>query len=159
MKIAMGLDPGIGNTGYAVVKRTSTGYKLLDSGYRETGTKASLGDRLDSQFGTIHSKLFRWKPDLLGIEAIFFNRNISSCISTANVIGVAELAAFRCKIPSIQIKPQDAKMAVGCIGNASKKDVRLMVNKILRIPIQRRIKNPHEADAAAVAIAALLKGR
>ena len=154
MKIAMGLDPGIGNTGYAIVKRTSTGYELLDSGYRETSTKATLGDRLDIQHGLVCDRLMTYKPDILGIEAIFFNRNISSCISTAHVIGVAELAAFRLCIPALQVKPQDAKMAVGCIGNASKKHVRIMVNKVLR----SYIRNQHECDAAAIAIAALLKG-
>ena len=152
-KIVMGLDPGIGNTGCAVVERTLTDYILLNSGYTETSTKASLGDRLDSQFITVHDWLMAYKPDLLAIEAIYFNRNVKSCISTAHVIGVAELAAYRLEIPTLQIKPQDVKQAVGCRGNADKSQIKMMVNKIVKTPI----KNHHEADAVAVAIAGLLK--
>jgi len=154
MKIALGIDPGIGNTGYAVVRRTATGYQLLSSGYREMSTKATFGDRLDSHFITITDRLMAYEPDILAIESAFFNRNVSSHNSTVSVIAIAELAAHRLGIPTVQIKPPDVKKAVGCIAKASKDDVKTRVNGILNA----NIRNHHEADACAVAIAALLKG-
>ena len=88
----------------------------------------------------------------MSIESVFFNRNISSCISTASVIAIAELAAEQVSIPTLQIKPQLVKAAVTGTGNASKSAVKKMVNKLLG----SNLRNGHEADAAAAAIAGLL---
>ena len=68
MKIILGIDPGIGNTGWAVVKRHATGYTLIDSGYQTTPTKAPFGERLNTQFITIHDRLMAYEPNALAIE-------------------------------------------------------------------------------------------
>ena len=153
MKTAMGLDPGIGNTGFAFVQRTASGYQLLDSGYRTTSTTDPLCKRLYDLYTPIWLLMDEHKPDILAIEAAFFNKNISSHNSTVGVIAIAELAAFRNGVPTIQIKPQMVKSAVTGRGTASKEHVKRMVNRILSIDIC----NDHEADAAAVAIAGFLK--
>ena len=152
----LGLDPGIGNTGWSIVAlETSHDYRLIDSGYRTTLKTETLGDRLDSHYITIHDRLMAYTPDLLAIEAVYFNKNISSCISTASVIAIAELAAFRLGIPTQQFKPQTIKAAVTGSQTASKATVKRYVNNLLSADI----KNDHEADAAAVAVAGLLKLR
>lgn len=155
MKRILGIDPGIGNTGWAIVYRTATGYRLVDSGYRETPTKSTFGDRLDSHFCTITDRLMAHTPDALAIESAFFNKNISSHNSTVSVIAIAELAAYRLGIPTVQIKPQLVKQAVGCGPKASKDAVKKRINALLKADI----KNHHESDAAAAAIAALLRGK
>lgn len=153
--IVIGLDPGIGSSGWAVVAWENNEYRLIDSGYRTTLKSISFGDRLDMQYITIHSKLMAFKPDLLAIEAIYFNRNISSCISTAGVIAIAELASFRLGVPTEQFKPQAVKKAVTGSSVASKETVKRCVNGLLIADI----RNQHEADAAAVAVAGLLQLR
>lgn len=92
-------------------------------------------------------------PDLVSIEAIFFNRNISSCISTASVIAIVELAAQQACVSTLQIKPQAVKSAVTGNGSAGKSDVMAFVNRLLNTEISR----DHEADATAAAIAGLLQ--
>ena len=154
MKTVLGLDPGLANTGWACVRRTASGYQLINSGYQTTSTKASFGDRLDSQFITIHDRLMAYKPDILAIEACFFNKNISSHNATVSVIAMAELAAYRLGIPTLQIKPQLVKAAVTGRSTAAKEHIKVMVNRLLNTDI----KNHHEADACAVAVAGLLKG-
>ena len=154
MKTAIGIDPGIGNTGYACVKRHASGYTLIDSGAITTSTKDPLGRRLHHHYCNFYWLLRDHRPDIFSIEMVFHNRNISSSISTASVIAVAELAGVMQCVPAIQVKPQDVKSAVTGRGTASKEHVKRMVNRILSADI----RNHHEADAAAVAIAALLKG-
>ena len=151
--LSLGLDPGIGNTGWSLVRRTSTGYRRTDSGVITTAAATSLGKRLDHHFVRLHEILKTYTPDLVSIESVFFNRNISSCISTASVIAIVELAAEQVSIPTLQIKPQAVKSAVTGTGNASKEAVKKMVNKLLGSDL----RNGHEADAAAAAIAGLLK--
>ena len=150
--LSLGLDPGIGNTGWALVRRTATGYRLIDSGMITTCPSKSLGKRLDQHFTRLHEILKTDTPDLVTIEAVYFNRNISSCISTASVIAVAELAACQLAIPVVQVKPQAVKASVTGSGTASKAAVKKMVNKLLHSDI----RTDHAADAAAAAIAGLL---
>ena len=108
---------------------------------------------MDQHFVRLQEILKTYTPDIVSIESVFFNRNISSCISTASVIAIAELASEQAGIPTIQIKPQMVKSAVTGTGTASKQSVKKMVNKIL----DTTLTNGHEADAAAAAIAGLLK--
>ena len=55
--LCLGLDPGIGNTGWALVRRTATGYRLIDSGVITTLPRISLGKRLDQHFTRLHEIL------------------------------------------------------------------------------------------------------
>ena len=151
--LALGLDPGIGNCGYAIVQRLPNRYHLLHSGVIYTSSRAPLGVRLQTHYSTIRELLTEFSPDLVSIESVFFNKNISSCISTASVIAVAELAGVQTSIPTLQIKPQAVKSAVTGVGSASKSAVKRMVNKLLNVSLT----NDHETDAAATSIAGLLE--
>ncbi len=111
-RLALGLDPGIGNCGYALVQRLPSRYQLLHSGVIFTSPRALLGYCLDTHYATIRELLTEHSPDLVSIEAVFFNKNISSCLSTASVIAIAELASVQAHIVAIQIKPQTVKAAV-----------------------------------------------
>ena len=134
------------------MRRTATGYRLRDSGVICTVPHAPLGYRLNHHYEAVREILTEHSPTLVSIESVFFNRNISSCISTASVIAIAELASEQAGIPALQIKPQAVKSAVTGTGTASKQAVKKMVNKITGTTLT----NGHEADAAAAAIAGLL---
>ena len=151
--LALGLDPGIGNCGYAIVQRLPNGYQLLHSGVIYTSPRVSLGNRLQTHYSTIREVLTEYSPDFVSIESVFFNKNISSCISTASVIAVAELASVQAGIATLQIKPQAVKSAVTGVGTASKSAVKRMVNKLLNASLT----NDRETDAAATGIAGLLQ--
>ena len=69
------------------------------------------------------------------------------------MIAIAELASEQMGIPVLQIKPQAVKSAVTGTGSASKSAVKRMVNKLLAADI----RDGHEADVVAAAIAGLLK--
>ena len=143
--IARGIDPGIANTGFAIIERLPTLYRRLRSGSIRTASSAPIGNRLDAIYTEIHALLADYRPDLVCIESVFFNRNITSCISTAGVIAICELASVQAGILALQIKPQNAKRAVTGTGTASNR----LVNRLLRTDI----KSHHEAAAAAIAIA------
>ena len=151
-KICLGVDPGIAATGWGVVQRKPTGFSRVDSGVISTDAVLPIGTRLEIHFDGFKELLAEHAPTLVCIEAVFFNRNIKSCISTASVIAVIELACIQRGTPTLQVKPQAVKAAVTGTGRAGKQLVKRNVNKLLRT----QIKSPHEADAAAAAIAGLL---
>lgn len=150
--LCLGVDPGIASTGWGIVQRKPTGFARLDSGVISTNAVLPIGTRLEIHFDGFKELLAEHAPTLVCIEAVFFNRNIKSCISTASVIAVIELACIQRGTPTLQVKPQAVKAAVTGRGTSAKEQVKRNVNKLLRT----EITSSHEADAAAAAIAGLL---
>lgn len=149
----LGIDPGLANCGWAVVHRSTSKYRLIASGCLDTPKSETLGKRLASIYAGICQILAEHAPDVVCIEAVYFNKNVSSCISTAQVIATVELASAHAEIKTGQVKPQTVKAATGMGGKASKEQVNRMVNRLL----SAEIANGHESDAAAAAIAGLLR--
>ena len=89
----------------------------------------------------------------MAVEKVYFNRNVSSAISTGGVIYICLLIAEQIGIPSVQVTPQQAKAAIGN-PKASKDEVKRVIQRLTGL----KTGNAHTADAAAIAIAGLLKG-
>ena len=149
----LGIDPGIGNTGWAIVKHEANRYEHIDSGVILTHAHVPIGKRLSTHYTMIRQLITEHSPDLVSIESVYFNRNISSCLSTASVIAIVELAAHQSCVSTLQIKPQTAKAAVTGNGSAGESDVMAFVNRLLNTDIRL----DHESDACAAAIAGLLQ--
>ena len=149
----LGIDPGLAHTGWSVVRRKkSGGFQHLASGVISTEASACDAVRYATIYNAVNALIAEHTPDVLSIERVYFNKNVSSCLSTASVIGVIRLSAELARMPSIQVRPQAVKAAVTGGGRASKAQVQKMVAKLLGVDIQ----NAHAADAAAVAMAGLL---
>ena len=150
----LGIDPGLANCGWSVVSRPRSGrFQHLASGVIRTESSACDAVRYATIYNAVNALIAEHAPDVLSIESVYFNKNVSSCLSTASVIGVILLSAELSRMPSIQVRPQSVKAAVTGGGRASKAQVSKMVAKLLRVDIQ----NAHASDAAAVAMAGLLQ--
>ena len=150
----LGMDPGLANTGWSVIRRHRSGrLDHLASGVIRTESDACEAVRYATIYNAVNAIREEHTPDLLSVESVYFNKNVSSCLSTASVIGVILLAAELAALPSIQVRPQTVKAAVCGVGRASKAQVKRMVSKLLDVDI----RNGHACDAAAVAIAGLLE--
>ena len=152
-KLVLGIDPGIASAGFAIVRRLPDHYELVDSGLVKTPARTPLGNRLLTHFTQIQTLLETHSPDLVAIEAVFHNRNISSSISTGQVIGVVELACAIADVPILQVQPQFVKASVLGVGQASKDAVIKAVNKLLGV----KLRSSHVADAVGCAVAGHLK--
>ena len=149
----LGIDPGLANCGWSVVSRKkSGGFVHLASGVIRTESSACDAVRYATIYNAVNDLIFQHTPDILSIESVYFNKNVSSCLSTASVIGVILLASHLTELPSLQVRPQSVKAAVCGVGRASKTQVQKMVSKLLGVDIS----NGHACDAAAAAIAGLL---
>ncbi len=153
---AIGIDPGLSNTGWAVVVRNKRGaFSLLDSGCITTNKTDSEAKRAKQIYEQIRAVIVQHTPDLVAVERVYFNRNPSSCLSTAGISYICLLAAEQSGIENLQINPQTAKAAATGYGSASKESVKKFIAKLTG----EQITNSHQADAAAVGIAGLLRPR
>jgi crossover junction endodeoxyribonuclease RuvC len=148
--IVIGIDPGIANTGFGVVRTVGERMVALDGGVIETSESMQAEQRL----GRLHEalgELIRWhEPKAMALEDLFFGKNVSSALSVGEARGVSMLAAARLAIPCFDYTPQAVKKAVCGSGSADKGQVQRMVASLLGLP--EPPAPDHAADAFAVAI-------
>ena len=154
MKVVIGFDSGLANCGYGVVARGSSGFSYLAHGNIQTDSKTPHPDRLLKIYQHVTELITEWNPSKISIESVYWNRNQKSCLPTAEVIGILQLAAVQKNIEVIMLSPQSVKSAVTGVSNASKTQVMRMTQKLLGM--KKPVKPCHAADALGCAIAALL---
>ena len=146
----LGVDPGLTRCGVGVVDgEPGRAPTLVDVMVVRTGIELPLGERLLIISDAIDGWLERYAPDAVAVERVFSQHNVSSVMGTAQVGGIAMLAATRRGIPVAMHTPSEVKAAVTGNGRANKDQVTLMVTRLLRLT-----ESPSPADAAdALALA------
>ncbi len=146
----MGIDPGVANTGFGVVRLAGSSVTALDGGVIEE----PAGDRTETRLARIHAeleKLIAWhEPEAIALEEVYFGRNVRSAMAVGQARGVAMLAAAERHVPCFDYTPQAVKMAVCGHGGAQKEQVQHMVAALLGLP--GKPEPDHAADALAVAL-------
>ncbi len=149
MKV-LGIDPGTGRTGWAIVGRDGGSNRLIECGCLETKAHTPLPDRLYKIYQKINALIEKHEPSEAAIEKIFFSKNVKTAMSVGHARGVVLLA---CKLSNIDIfsyAPSQIKSSVTGYGNAPKKQVQEMVKSILNL---EEVPKPDDAaDAVAVAL-------
>jgi crossover junction endodeoxyribonuclease RuvC len=150
MIVVMGIDPGVANTGFGVVRVAGGQMSALDGGVIEV----LPGEPIESRLAKIHeglAELMTWhEPAALALEDVYFGKNVRSAIGVGQARGVALLTAAQRGIPCFDYTPQAVKMAVCGSGAAAKRQVQRMVGTLLGLP--KPPESDHAADALAVAI-------
>jgi crossover junction endodeoxyribonuclease RuvC len=150
MQVVMGVDPGVANLGFGVVRVEGNRMVALDGGVVETGSEAPIERRLERIHGAL-AELIAWhEPQALAIESVYFGKNVHSATAVGQASGVAMLAAAQSDVGCFAYTPQAIKMAVCGSGGAGKRQVQRMVGTLLGLP--EPPSPDHAADALAVAI-------
>jgi len=150
--IILGIDPGIADTGYGLIKNESGKLSCLAYGSIRTSAKLALPDRLEIINLELNKLIKKFRPDLVAIEELFFGSNVKTALVVGQARGVAVLAAKLNKINSVEFTPYQVKQAVAAYGHAEKGQVQRMVKLILNL---KDLPQPDDAaDALAIAICA-----
>ena len=148
--LVLGIDPGTAICGYGFVEMRGNHLKPIHYGAVITSPKSKPQDRLLKIYNEIDALIKEYQPDIMGVEQLFFNRNITTAIPVGQARGVVLLAAAVNGVEVVERTPLQVKQAVVGYGKATKEQVIYMVEKLLNLP-----KKPHPddvADALAVAI-------
>ena len=152
MKI-LGIDPGIGRCGFAVLEQTSKNIRMLQAGCIVTNAGVEESKRLLEIRQDLSDIIDKWQPDLVAVESLFFISNQKTAISVAQARGVILSTAAENKLKVIDITPLQVKMSVTGYGKADKKQVQSMIVKLLNL---KKIPKPDDAaDACAIAWAGI----
>jgi crossover junction endodeoxyribonuclease RuvC len=150
MRIVMGIDPGLANTGFGVLRVTGSRTSALDGGVVEAPSGPALERRLEQIHNAVDELLDWHEPEALALEDLYFGRNVRSAMGVGQARGVVMLAAAQRGIPCFDYTPQAVKLAVCGSGGADKQQVKHMVGTLLGLPSPPA--SEHAADALAVAI-------
>jgi crossover junction endodeoxyribonuclease RuvC len=148
--IVLGIDPGTAATGYGIVQRTGSELRALDYGCLETLSTQALPQRLLEIHSGVIELIETHDPAFLGVERLFFNKNVQTAFAVGQARGVVLLAAAERGVPVFEYGPHEVKMAVTGYGRADKGQVQRMVQLMLHM---EKLPRPDDAaDALAVAI-------
>lgn len=149
--LVMGVDPGLTRCGLSLVEGSS-GRKVvaLDVDVVRTPANHPLPQRLLAIAEVVEHWMDTHRPDVIAIERVFAQHNVSTVMGTAQAGGVIAVSAAKRGIEVHFHTPSEVKAAVTGNGRADKEQVTTMVTRILQL--QSRPTPADAADALALAI-------
>ena len=147
--IVLGIDPGTAALGYGIVERRGGRLREVDHGVLRTSPDLSMPERLLEIHSTVDELLSLHQPDVMGVERLFFSRNVQTALAVGQARGVVLLAAAQHGTPVREATPNEVKSAIAGYGAADKEQVQRMVQLVLGMS---ELPRPDDAaDALAIA--------
>lgn len=150
---AMGIDPGTAICGFGVVDAEGSRLRPVTYGTIQTTPDHTDAERLVTLYDELNQLYDTYKPDVVGVEQLFFNRNVTTAITVGQARGIILLTAQQAGIPIFEFTPLQVKQGVTGYGRATKEQVIDMTMRLLGL--REKIKPDDAADGLAMAIYAV----
>ncbi|MDO5051988.1 MAG: crossover junction endodeoxyribonuclease RuvC [Pseudoclavibacter sp.] len=152
----LGVDPGLTRCGIGVVemderRRTS----LVHVEVLRSGPELELAERLRVVGAGVERALDEHAPDRVALERVFAQHNLRTVMGTAQISGVVLYAAAQRGLSVELHTPSEVKAAITGYGDAGKRQVGVMVQRLLGLSEAPRPADA--ADALALAICSVWK--
>lgn len=148
--IILGIDPGLANTGYGLIRYEKKEITLIDYGCIVTNKKDTFTLRLKKIYYKIKEIIEKYNPQEVSIEEVFFNKNTQTALTVSKVQGMIAITVALMELELYEYTPLQVKQATVGNGRAEKYQVQSMVKVLLNLS---EIPHPnHAADALAIAI-------
>jgi crossover junction endodeoxyribonuclease RuvC len=156
MKI-LGIDPGYERLGIAILEKPNPKSqipKLVFCECFKTSAKDEHADRLSQIQKELEGVIKKYKPSRLGIETLFFNKNVKTGIKVAEARGVVLAVAKSNGLEIKEVAPQTVKVAVTGYGKSDKEAVAKMIPLLVQMEngVEPTIDDEFDAVAAALAV-------
>ena len=147
--LIIGLDPGLGTTGWGIVAKSGSRLSHVANGQVKTDPKAPLAERLVTLDRELTDVILAHRPDTSAVEEVFVNSNPQSTLKLGQARGVCLLALARAGLPVAEYATRLVKKALVGTGGADKAQVQAMLRVLLP---GVKLAGADAADALAVAI-------
>jgi len=145
----LGIDPGLGITGYGVVEKDGAALAYIASGRIVSNDKDALSMRLSTILEGLQQVIENFQPVEVAVEKVFVNVNPNSTLLLGQARGAAICAAVLARLPVAEYTALQVKQSVVGQGHAKKEQVQEMVKRLLRLT---GLPGTDAADALACAI-------
>lgn len=151
----LAIDPGYDRCGIAVFDTAQKNPALLYSACISTDKKDPQEIRLAHIYAALEKVVAEYEIGTIALETLFFSVNKKTALKVAEARGAILLFAGKHKLNLVELSPQEVKMSVTGVGNASKEQVAKMVRLIFKeLPLK---KLDDELDAIALGLGAAAK--
>jgi crossover junction endodeoxyribonuclease RuvC len=152
---ALGIDPGLVRTGWAIVEPTGVRSRVLGHGVISPPTELELPARLGDGARRLRGVLADFRPDFVALEEIFTApQHPKSALLMAHMRGAICLVLHEAGLPIVPLTATTVKQRLTGAGHASKEQVQRMVQRLTGLDSTIRLRLD-ETDAIALALAAL----
>lgn len=148
-KLVLGIDPGLNNTGWGIVRCKSNTFEYIASGTVTNASEHGAAIRLKKIFDNLLQIIESYQPYECSVEETFVNRNPYLSLKLGYAKGVALLAASSKGLPVFEYAPCLVKKALTGNGSASKHQIANMIKCLMP---HNKAQSEHETDALAIAI-------
>ncbi len=145
----LGIDPGLGVTGYGVVEKQGSTLSYIASGRIVSDPKQPLALRLQTILAGLREVIEGFSPVEVAVEQVFVNVNPQSTLLLGQARGAAICAAVIARLPVAEYTALQVKQSVVGQGHARKEQVQEMVKRLLKLT---GLPGADAADALACAI-------
>lgn len=146
----LGVDPGTAITGYGFIEKRAGKINFLAAGVIRTPKTDTLELRLKTIFEELGQLITEYRPQTMAAELLYFGSNVTTAMSVSHARGVVLLCAANAGLKVFEYTPPQIKQAMTGFGNADKKQMQAMVQRVLKL--EQLPKPDDAADALAVAI-------
>lgn len=148
--LILGIDPGYAIVGFGLVQSDKGKYVLKACGAINTPAGIRLPARLWRIASDLEELIGQFHPNVMAIEELFFNHNVTTGIGVAQARGVILMTAEKMGLPICEYNPSQVKQAVVGYGKAEKRQVMDMTKRLLNLSA---VPKPDDAaDAVAIAL-------
>lgn len=145
----LGLDPGLVCAGFGVVEQVGGRTRAIEYGAIRAGAPG-VPARLASLYERLRAIVETYEPDAVAVERVLFNANTRTAMSVGQAAGVALLVAAQAGCEVAEYTPGEVKQSVAGYGGADKRQVQMMIARLLDLDAPPR--PPDAADALGLAL-------
>lgn len=146
----LGIDPGYAIVGFGVLQAQRGQARMIRCGAINTPAGVPMPQRLVQIQEDMETLIRTFSPDVMAIEELFFNTNVTTGIGVAQARGVILMTAAKLGVAIAEYTPSQVKQAVVGYGKAEKRQVMDMTRRLLHLTA---VPKPDDAaDAVAIAL-------
>jgi crossover junction endodeoxyribonuclease RuvC len=148
----LGIDPGLNTTGYGLIEIKNNQLRLIEAGVIKTQINARIESRLNKIHHGLLSLIREEKPQAMVLEKLYTHyRHPTTACLLGHVRGVICLLSAQENLEFFEYSPKRIRKTILGQGNASKQQVKRMIEHIFRLKEDSLPLDTSDALAMAVA--------
>ena len=156
--IILGIDPGLRNTGFGVIRSEKNLISYISSGIVSTTDNDTHAERLRDIFVGIREIIAKYTPEYAVMEKVFVNDNPKTTLALGQARGASLTAIALQKIPILELSSNEIKKSIVGNGHATKTQMQFMVKNLLKLNTEV-CQDASDALASAISLSHRLKLR
>jgi len=147
----LGIDPGLGITGYGVLDGDGETITVVEAGVIRTDDRLPMAERLGELSSELGAIIGQFQPEVLAVEELYSHYgHPRTAIIMGHARGIIFLKAAEARLPVIPYAATRIKKSLTGNGRATKSQMQAMIRSTLALATVP--EPPDIADALAVAL-------